>query len=171
VLASCTSSKARAPRRLLSVRPQHQYEALQAARKRQATKGFSKRYALRSGIEAMISEASSCLWFTTITLSRLSQDPPPACRHGCSYQLGSCSCLVRRGRTRSHTRISFPKALRCGLGGFPNSVSFGDKLIHKCDTGTKQGQEMRTHVKKPSKIGRWVWLASKPEKPVCKSWS
>jgi len=55
VLASCTSSKARAPRRLLSVRPQHQYEAVQAARKRQATKEFAKRYALRSGIEATIS--------------------------------------------------------------------------------------------------------------------
>jgi transposase len=56
VLASCTSSKSRAPRRLLSVRPQPQYEALQVARKLQATKEFSKRYALRSGIEAPISQ-------------------------------------------------------------------------------------------------------------------
>ena len=56
VLSLCTSSKSRAPRRLLSVRPQHQYEALQAARKLQATKEFSKHYALRSGIEATISQ-------------------------------------------------------------------------------------------------------------------
>jgi len=56
VLSLCTSSKSRAPRRLLSVRPQPQYEALQAARKLQATKEFSKQYALRSGIEATISQ-------------------------------------------------------------------------------------------------------------------
>jgi len=56
VLALCTSSKSRAPRRLLSVRPQPQYEALQAARKQQATKEFSQQYALRQGIEATISQ-------------------------------------------------------------------------------------------------------------------
>ncbi len=56
VLSLCTSSQARAPRRLLSVRPQQQYEALQAARKLQATKEFSQQYALRQGIEATISQ-------------------------------------------------------------------------------------------------------------------
>jgi transposase len=56
VLSFCTSSNSRAPRRLLSVRPQEQYEALQAARKLQATKEFSQHYALRSGIEATISQ-------------------------------------------------------------------------------------------------------------------
>jgi transposase len=56
VLTSCTSSQSRAPRRLLSVRPQEQYEALQAARKQQATKEFSQQYALRQGIEATISQ-------------------------------------------------------------------------------------------------------------------
>jgi transposase len=56
VLALCTSSKSRAPRRLLSVRPQQPYEALQAARKLQATKEFSRQYALRQGIEATISQ-------------------------------------------------------------------------------------------------------------------
>jgi transposase len=55
-LAMCTASKSRAPRRLLSVRPQQQYEALQAARKLQTTKEFSKHYALRQGIEATISQ-------------------------------------------------------------------------------------------------------------------
>ncbi|GHO88548.1 hypothetical protein KSZ_65540 [Dictyobacter formicarum] len=55
-LTRCTSSKSRAPRRLLSVRPQHQYEALKTARKAQATKKFSRQYALRSGIEATISQ-------------------------------------------------------------------------------------------------------------------
>jgi len=56
VLSLCTSSTSRAPRRLLSVRPQQQYEALQAARKLQVTKEFSKQYALRQGIEATISQ-------------------------------------------------------------------------------------------------------------------
>lgn len=55
-VALCTSSKSRAPRRLLSVRPQEQYEALQAVRKAQATKEFSQQYALRSGIEATLSQ-------------------------------------------------------------------------------------------------------------------
>ncbi len=52
----CTSSTSRAPRRLLSIRPQAHYEALRAARSRQATKAFSIHYALRSGIEATISQ-------------------------------------------------------------------------------------------------------------------
>jgi transposase len=56
VLSFCTSSTSRVPRRLLSVRPQEQYEALQAAGKLQATKEFSQQYALRSGIEATISQ-------------------------------------------------------------------------------------------------------------------
>jgi Transposase DDE domain len=58
VLSLCTSSKSRVPRRLLSVRPQQQYEALQAARKRQVTEDFSRQYALRQGIEATISEGA-----------------------------------------------------------------------------------------------------------------
>ena len=52
----CTSSTARAPRRLLSIRPQAHYEALRAARSRQATKAFSLHDALRSGIEATLSQ-------------------------------------------------------------------------------------------------------------------
>jgi transposase len=52
----CTHSQSRAPRRLLSVRPQEQYEALQAARQRQTTPAFNKHYALRSGIEATMSQ-------------------------------------------------------------------------------------------------------------------
>jgi transposase len=38
------------------VRPQEQYEALQAARQRQTTKAFKQHYALRSGIEATMSQ-------------------------------------------------------------------------------------------------------------------
>jgi transposase len=52
----CTQSESRAPRRLLTVRPQEQYEALQAARQRQTTKAFRKQYAIRSGIEATMSQ-------------------------------------------------------------------------------------------------------------------
>ena len=56
LLSRCTSSKSRAPRRLLTVQPQARYEALQAARRRQATRAFSLQYALRSGIEATFSQ-------------------------------------------------------------------------------------------------------------------
>src|ERR1017187_5138768 len=70
VLSLCTSSQSRAPRRLLSVRPQQQYEALQAARKRQATEEFSQHYALRQGIEATISE-SECEPLTCVALALL----------------------------------------------------------------------------------------------------
>ncbi|HEY7419546.1 MAG TPA: IS1182 family transposase [Ktedonobacteraceae bacterium] len=52
----CTHSQSRAPRRLLTVRPQEQYQALQEARKRQSTKTFTKEYAIRSGIEATMSQ-------------------------------------------------------------------------------------------------------------------
>jgi len=52
----CTHSRSRAPRRVLTVRPQEQHEALQAARQRQTTKVFTKEYAVRSGIEATISQ-------------------------------------------------------------------------------------------------------------------
>ena len=55
-LASCTHSASRAPRRLLTVRPQAQHQALQAARRRPQTPAFAKQYALRQGIEATISQ-------------------------------------------------------------------------------------------------------------------
>jgi len=38
------------------VRPQAQYQALQAARRRQQTPAFVKQYALRAGVEATISQ-------------------------------------------------------------------------------------------------------------------
>jgi len=125
VVSLCTSSKSRAPRRLVSVRPQHQYEALQAARKLQATKEFSEQYALRQGIEATISEASARLWLASLSLYWPGQDPSPASWHSCSYQHGSRGCMVRWRRTRSHTCFGFPEALRCRLAGFPNSVKSG----------------------------------------------
>jgi transposase len=56
LLARCTFSHSRTPRRLLTIQPQPQYEALQTARRRQATRAFSAHYALRSGIEATISQ-------------------------------------------------------------------------------------------------------------------
>lgn len=78
VLHLCTASQSPVPRRLLSVRPQAQYEALQAARKAQTAKGFAQQYALRSGIEATISEASSRLWSPTIALHWSGEDSSSA---------------------------------------------------------------------------------------------
>ena len=56
LLTSCTSSQSSTPRRLISVRPREQHEALQAARRREQTPAFTKLYAQREGIEATISQ-------------------------------------------------------------------------------------------------------------------
>lgn len=54
-LTQCVRSQKRAPRRTLTIRPQPQYEALQAARQREATPGFYQVYARRAGIEGTLS--------------------------------------------------------------------------------------------------------------------
>jgi transposase len=51
----CIRSKTRYPRRTLTIRPQPQYAALQAARQREATDTFRIEYARRAGIEGTIS--------------------------------------------------------------------------------------------------------------------
>ena len=56
LLSHCTRSEKKYKRRTLTVRPQAQHEALQAARRRQQTSAFAKEYALREGIEATISQ-------------------------------------------------------------------------------------------------------------------
>lgn len=53
----CTQSQATAPRRTLTVRPQARYQALQAARQRQATETFKTQYRQRAGIEGTLSQA------------------------------------------------------------------------------------------------------------------
>src|SRR6266567_4155001 len=52
----CTHSQSASPRRVLTVRPQQQYQALQAARQRQTTKAFKTTYAVRAGIEGTLSQ-------------------------------------------------------------------------------------------------------------------
>jgi transposase len=52
----CTQSQSTAPRRVLTVRPEAQYHALQAARHRQATQEFKTAYAARAGIEGTLSQ-------------------------------------------------------------------------------------------------------------------
>jgi hypothetical protein len=54
-IAQCVRSKKRYPRRTLTVRPLPQYQALQAARQREATEAFQAEYARRAGIEGTIS--------------------------------------------------------------------------------------------------------------------
>ncbi len=56
LLTRCTRSEKKYKRRTITVRPQAQHEALQAARRRQQTRAFTKQYALREGIEATISQ-------------------------------------------------------------------------------------------------------------------
>jgi hypothetical protein len=57
-LAQCVRSKKRYPRRTLTIRPQPQYQALQAARHREATEAFQAEYARRAGIEGTISRGT-----------------------------------------------------------------------------------------------------------------
>jgi transposase len=52
----CTHTQSTSPRRVLTVRPQEQYQALQAARQRQATETFKTAYAARAGIEGTLSQ-------------------------------------------------------------------------------------------------------------------
>ena len=52
----CTHSQSASPRRVLTVRPEPQYHALQAARQRQATQEFKTAYAARAGIEGTLSQ-------------------------------------------------------------------------------------------------------------------
>ena len=52
----CTHSQSAAPRRVLTVRPEPQYQALQAARQRQATQEFKTASAVRTGIEGTLSQ-------------------------------------------------------------------------------------------------------------------
>lgn len=52
----CTHSQSASPRRVLTVRPQQQYQALQAARQRQATQEFKTAYAARAGLEGTLSQ-------------------------------------------------------------------------------------------------------------------
>jgi transposase len=57
-VAQCIRSKKRYPRRTLTIRPQPQYQALQAARQREATEAFQAEYARRAGIEGTISRGT-----------------------------------------------------------------------------------------------------------------
>jgi transposase len=54
-LIQCVRSTKRYPRRTLTIWPQPQYQALQAARQREATPMFQAEYARRAGIEGTIS--------------------------------------------------------------------------------------------------------------------
>ena len=55
--SQCTQSQSDSPRRVLTVRPQEQYQALQAARERQATEAFKTAYDKRAGIEGTLSQS------------------------------------------------------------------------------------------------------------------
>jgi transposase len=54
--SSCTSSKDAA--RQITVKPQAQHEAIEAARKRQETQAYKTMYALRAGVESTISQGA-----------------------------------------------------------------------------------------------------------------
>jgi transposase len=61
VQVHCIRSEKQYKRRTITIRPQAQYEALQAARRRQKTAAFARQYALREGIEATISQGVRAL--------------------------------------------------------------------------------------------------------------
>jgi transposase len=55
--AQCTRSRKASARRTITVRPQEQYRALQAARERETTAAYAKEYARRAGVEGTLSQA------------------------------------------------------------------------------------------------------------------
>jgi transposase len=59
-IAPCIRSTRRYPRRTPCSRPQPYYQALQAARQREATEAFQAEYARRAGIEGTISRGIRC---------------------------------------------------------------------------------------------------------------
>lgn len=52
--AQCCRSRAKYPRRMLTVRPQAHFEALRAARQREVTPAFTTAYAARAGVEGTL---------------------------------------------------------------------------------------------------------------------
>jgi hypothetical protein len=58
VQLQCT--RANPPRRTVTVRPEAQHQALQAARAREKTETFAKQYARRAGIEGTLSHGVRC---------------------------------------------------------------------------------------------------------------
>jgi transposase len=79
----CIRSTKKYKRRTITIRPQAQHEALQAARRRQKTPAFAKAYALREGIEATISKAGSCFWYASLSLYRLCENAFTTSWHCC----------------------------------------------------------------------------------------
>jgi transposase len=57
-VAQCIRSTKRSPRRTLTIRPQPHYQALQAARPREATDAFQAAYARRAGVEGTSSRGT-----------------------------------------------------------------------------------------------------------------
>ncbi len=57
-VTQCIRSQKRYARRTLTIRPERQYQALQAARQREATEAFQAEYARRAGIEGTISRGT-----------------------------------------------------------------------------------------------------------------
>jgi transposase len=55
--SQCTQSQSDSPRRVLTVRTQQQYQALQVARQRQVTEDFKTAYDKRAGIEGTLSQS------------------------------------------------------------------------------------------------------------------
>jgi transposase len=82
-------------RRTITIRPQAQHEALQAARRRQKTSTFASQYALREGIEATISKARARLWDAPLPVCWLCQNAFAASWNCCGNQCGARSYLAR----------------------------------------------------------------------------
>jgi transposase len=97
LLTRCTRSEKKYKRRTLTLRPQAQHEALQAARRRQQTPAFAKEYALREGIEATISEACACLWHAPLPFYWPCQNAFATSWHCRRDQYGACPSMARWG--------------------------------------------------------------------------
>ena len=108
---ACRSRKqcthATQPRRTLTIRPQEEYLALQAARMREASEGFAKQYGVRAGIEGTMSQGVRAFG---LRRARYFGKAKTHLQHVliAGHQFSATGCLVRRKHPipRSNAAIS-----------------------------------------------------------------
>src|SRR2546423_12890124 len=105
VRSFCTHA-AQEPRSIM-IRAEPTYQILQQTRQRQQTLPFKEVYAKRAGIEGTLSEASTGLWASTISLCGRSENALTNEYDGSRPQCRSACCMVRGATTWANPSLSF----------------------------------------------------------------
>ena len=93
--------------RRLTLHPEAEHKALQAARQAQQTAEWKAEYEARAGIEATLSQGIRGLRVTPVALHRAGQDPFAAHLDRCRHQYRACLRPPVSTSTCSHTHIAF----------------------------------------------------------------